>query len=266
MDRIIEGLHINEGSSVFSSKLNKFLEDLDKEDIQFIKSIINSIYINLGKEYNGYIEGKRPVLKDKTGYKYMTWKMQTNKSTRYEFYNIMRRYMSVVQGEPFNMKIDGTSYLGVSKGIDSDEYSSPRQLKNDASPDKSIFVGVYSAGYANEKVDPSKEGDTFKFIVCIPTGSSGADNPDVEKQGQKYIFKGKGYSVTYDTGSKEFEVQHGDNWLDSLVTIYKPSRNSEKAFKEMYLMFTDHTPLGVLTKIIDKHNIRVSTSWYPGLD
>lgn len=266
MDRIIEGLHINEGSSVFSSKLNSFLDGLDKEDIQFIKSIINAVYISLGKEFGGYIEGKRPVIKNMTGYKYMTWKMQTNKSTRYKFYSLMKKYMSVVKNKPFDYSIDGTRYYGVSQSVDDAENLRPSELNSKFAPDNSIFVGVYSVDYSNQKVDPSKEGDTFKFIVSIPTGSGEFNNPNVEKKGQKYIFSGKGFSIIYDAGSKEFETQKGESFFSSLVTLYKPSRNSEKAFKMMYKYFTNHSTLGEMENILRDNNIRVSTSWYPGLD
>ena len=274
INRIIEGLndsYINEGTSAFSAKLDGFLKGLSTEDIKFIKSIINPVYINLGKNFGGYIEGKRPIIKGKNGYKYMTWKMQTNKSTRYQFYNMMREYMSPVKNKPFEYAVDGTRYYGIAQSLEDPENMRPGEIEKGFSLERSIFVGVASVYNSSQKIDSTKEGDTFKFIVSVPTGTMAVLNNEVVKDGQKYYFTGNGsgdaaYTITYDDSTKKFEVVKGESFFGGFVTLYKSSRNSEKAFNEMCNIFTSSTPLSTLEKILRDNNVRVSTSWYPGLD
>lgn len=255
---------INEGSSNFSSKLTTFLKDVPKQDQAFIKQALNFVYLGLGKEFGGYIEGKRPIIKNKNTYSYMTWKIQTKESTNYAFYNIMSKYWKPTGHKPMNLEIDGIRYYAIVKDVKEtpDYVPAARDFHRNFSVDTATIIGVYSASYKNEKVDPNAPGDTFKFIVSVPNASyTLVDNPEVEKVGMKYFFRCKDGSAEFDAGSNEFCA----NSSSGLRSLYKASRNAEKAFQEIYQDFKKTWSIYELEGILKDNKVPLSTSYYPDL-
>lgn len=271
---ILEGLSdmrvesIDEGSSVFSSKLNSFLKGVPQEDVKYIKSVINSVYLGLAKDFGGYIEGKRAIVKKGVGYRTMTWKMQTNKSTGYNFYNLLDGYFAkAVKDKGHNVSIDGHSYYGVFQDNKDEDFWNNHSNKW-IEVDKQIIVGVESVYSPGQKVDRSAEGDTFKFIVSIPDNTGVKfENPDVTKEGSNYYFNAKHYTLRYDAGRRNFTYRDDGQWgLDQYCIIYKSGAGAEKAFKILQRVFNRDMKFDEVEKILRDNKVRISTSFYPGLD
>lgn len=210
------------------------MKDIPKESQDFIKNALNKMYLGIMKDYDGYTEGKRPIVKNMNTYTYITWKLQTKKSTGYEGLN---KYLEATGNKAFNYTLGGDSYSCITtkfatggKDVDTLSY---REFNKVFSIENDILVGYTTMWMKNEKVLPNEDGTTFRFIVSVPNATSvKIDNPYVEKDGLNYYFRGEGYSATYRSGERKWTVTSGSGYNEQ-VTIFKSSPKADKAFDEL---------------------------------
>ena len=272
---------IDEGTSVFSTKLNQFLKDCnaDDETAKFVKSALNALFLGYGKEFGGYQEGKRPVIKMGEPYATMTMKFQTKEPTGYNFYNLNKKYFSKVRGHNHEIKIDGNSYDCVYMDINSmDDNLSMSGSKWDElySPAKHVIVGIDSIADTKmntaNSLDKNYGGDTFRVIVSIPQVSSvnPEDNKFISKRGNSYTFSNnykspsnETYNVRYDMGSTEFSIHAStEGSYDTYNILYKPSRNAQKAFDRLVQEFGANTTRQEVESILSEYKIALKHSYW----
>lgn len=272
---------IDEGTSVFSTKLNQFLKEChaDDETAKFVKSALNALFLGYGKDFGGYQEGKRPIIKLGQPYATMTMKFQTKEPTGYNFYNLNKKYFSKVRGHNHSIKIDGNSYDCVYMDIDSmDDNLSMSGSKWDElySPAKHVIVGIDSIADTKmntaNSLDKSYGGDTFRVIVSIPQASTvnPEDNKFVSKRGNMYTFSNgyknsnnETYNVRYDMGSTEFSIHAStEGSADTFNILYKPSRNAQKAFERLVLDFKANTTRGDVEQLLSEYKIVLKHSYW----
>ena len=260
----LSDLHqINEATSNFSAKLNTVIGSASKGQQDFIKKFLNSIYLGIMKEYGGYIEGKRPIVKDMKSYKYITWKMQTNQSTHY---NSLHKFVDSM-GTTTDMYIGGEQYTCMVLDQDGKVVKDDNSYSSEGgfSIEKNPFVGYRYAWGKNEKVDVNVAGDTFKFVVSVPNLEYIAwENPDVTKdiRRNKYVFNGKDFNATYDAGEREFIIRTGKDIMDQYNILYKKSPKAEKAFSRLYSVFTKDMDKASFESILKEYGVRYEHSWY----
>ena len=276
VNSILEGLvasrnfaFVTEGTSVFSSKLDSFIKDLTSSEKKFVKDSLNKLFLGISKDGNGYIEGKRPVTRDKMNYKVMTMKIQTKDSFHRNFYEVVPDYLKPLGCKTFNKSIDGVSYICISPKLseNDDIFMSSNKFGREFSLESSVVVGI-SELYGNDKVDKSGSGSAFKIVVSVPNAVQAVNNNEfVTKSGSEYIFfNDKEFEVTYDSGTRRFRTSSGSGYGNTFVVLYKGSANAEKAFKELYSVYDKNTTKKDVENILSKNKVSISTSYYPGLD
>lgn len=177
MNLIIEGLSnthtINESASTsFMPKVERFVGKDRKKDFDFIKKVLDSVYKNLDKDYNGYFECKNVKTKKEKGYKWMTWTMQTNTEVPIRGINDkFDKYFSVVKGIPFDYGFGDYICRGVAIDFDKEDDFTKWALDRGYNPERfhpkwNSYVGVERVAFSN--LDNKKEGTTFRFFVSVP--------------------------------------------------------------------------------------------------
>lgn len=278
---ILEGLNqnrINEGTSVFSSKLDAFIKSEEKGVQDFIKKALNTLFVSYKKKYGGYQEGKRPVQRDMGSYKIFTMKFQTNNRTGYNFYNDVAEFFKPLKVLQARVKIDGDEYVAVFKDVDEAVGKDERSASGWAdvtSPAKNILVGITSQYGANKQIDKTSEGDTFKVIVSIPVRDAKAfpENRFASKSGTTYSLShdpvdGVRFGVEFDEGKNEVSMWSTDvnadgiSSMDTFNILYKPSRKAREAFFEIMNTFNAKTTQGQVEQILSKYGVKLKHSWW----
>lgn len=277
---ILEGLNqsrINEGTSVFSSKLDAFIKSEEKGVQDFIKKALNTLFVSYKKKYGGYQEGKRPVQRDMGSYKIFTMKFQTNNRTGYNFYNDVEEFFKPLKVLQARVTIDGDDYVAVFKDVDEvvgkDERSASKWA-DITSPAKNILVGITTQYGAGKQIDKTSEGDTFKVIVSLPIKDAKAfpENRFATKKGNRYSLShdavdGKAWGIEFDEGDNEFSMWSRDvdadgiSSMDTFHILYKPSRKAREAFFEIMNTFNAKTTEGQVEQILSKYGIKIKHSW-----
>lgn len=278
---ILEGLNqsrINEGTSVFSSKLDAFIKNEEKGVQDFVKKALNAIFLGFKKKYGGYQEGKRPVQRDMGSYRIFTMKLQTNESTNYNFYNDVDEFFKPFKLLHARVKIDGEEYEAVFKDVDEAVGREERSASGWAdvtSPAKNILVGVATQYGANKQIDKTSKGDTFKVIVSLPIKDAKAfpENRFATKRGNRYSLShdavdGKAWGIEFDEGDNEFSMwsrdvdAEGISSMDTFHVLYKPSRKAREAFIEIMNTFNAKTTEGQVEQILSKYGVKLKHSWW----
>lgn len=280
MSAILEGLcSINE-ASVFNSKLNSFLikGKVSDENQKLIKKALNDLFLGIKKDQDGYIEGKRPTIKDEGFYSVITMKIQSNKFDKSinSFYDKVKYW----DGPYDRTYVDGKGYTCI--GIDLDKDGS---LLNG----KDIIIGVSEIGqprsyankyryqdrpedeYGGEYIDKSHRGATYRVVVSIP-------NPDyVEKtyhnpcmtklKDNVYTFTSKNGNetlrVNFDLNKNKVDIKCSyDGEYDTYNVIYKSSSKVVKAFEYMVDNFTSKTGSDDAKKMIEGCGVTMVHSYW----
>lgn len=262
---ILEGLselhRVDEGTSVFNDKLKTVMKDISKENQDFIKNALNKMYLGIMKDYDGYTEGKRPVVKNMNTYTFMTWKLQTKKKTGYDG---LTKYIESTGNQSFSYNLGGDSYTCISdkfkkNGKEDVDYLSYREFNKAFSIESDILVGYTIMWMKNEKVLPNEEGTTFKFIVSVPNANAvKIDNPYVEKDDTNYYFRGKDYVASYRQREQAWSITTGSGYNEQR-TLYKKSPKADKALDVLYASFTDKMTRGEFENTLEKCGVKYST-------
>lgn len=190
MNLIIEGLNnrklVNESTKTsFMPKIEKFLGKIDKEEAEFVKKVINTLYEKIEKEYGTFFESKTIYTrKDKLydGVKYITWKIQLNtpseKAEEMGIYKEFDRFLSGFKCVPFIEEIGNVTYRGISKTFDNeDEFTHWHKANgfapNRFTPEEYVFVGIDKIMFNNQKPNPKGEGTAFQFVIARPVDENG---------------------------------------------------------------------------------------------
>lgn len=278
---ILEGLNqnrINEGTSVFSSKLDAFIKSEEKGVQDFVKKALNTLFVSYKKKYGGYQEGKRPVQRDMGSYKIFTMKFQTNNRTGYNFYNDVAEFFKPLKVLQARVTIDGDEYVAVIKDVDEavgKEERSASKWADITSPAKNILVGITSQYGAGKQIDKTSEGDTFKVVVSIPVRDVKAfpENRFASKSGTTYSLShdpvdGVRFGVEFDEGKNEVSMWSTDvnadgiSSMDTFHILYKPSRKAREAFFEIMNTFNAKTTQGQVEQILSKYGVKLKHSWW----
>ena len=257
---ILEGLNqsrINEGTSVFSSKLDAFIKSEEKGVQDFIKKVLNTLFVS---------------------YKIFTMKFQTNNHTGYNFYNDVAEFFKPLKVLQARVKIDGDEYVAVFKDVDEAVGREERSASGWAdvtSPAKNILVGITSQYGAGKQIDKTSEGDTFKVIVSIPVRDAKAfpENRFASKSGTTYSLShdpvdGESFGVEFDEGKNEVSMWSRDvdadgiSSMDTFHILCKPSRKAREAFFEIMNTFNAKTTQGQVEQILSKYGVKLKHSWW----
>ena len=300
---IIEGLNqlrINEASN-YNSKLGSFIGDESKEVQDSIKKVLNDLFLGLKKDGDGYIEGKKPTIKDYGKYKTMTMKIQTKQivkgsgsgysSNIAELY--WKKYGKMLGSASLGTDSYSCVFLSLKdEGKDYDmKYS---EYLNNTSPEKNVIVGIAKVGFPNsyankyrsqkkpedvysgKYIDKSYRGNTYEVIISLPK----VEDIDYEES-NKYVSVSNGrstfyngvknrntaFDVEYNSKDGEFLIHtwdesQGRNGTSAYTILYKKNRNHFKAYKDLLIMFDGNTTKGDVEKIFADNNIKIEHSWY----
>ena len=277
-------VYVSEASN-YQAKLNQFLQDSDKSVQQWVKKCLNNIFLGIKKDFDGYIEGKRPTIKSYGTYKILKMNIQANSDVKkdssdvagkWNFHYPVKDYCTGL-GKFTDKKIDGDTYQCVlynHTGDLSNDRMSRSQHDNATDQSKYPMVGCYSTGIGGSYKNLTKDskGTTYSIIVSIPeAGQQEFTNPFMTHQGTVYNFSndhhsqedGKDtYTVSYDMSDGEFDIrEYTEGSADRFTVIYK-GRNHFKAFKDLVNQFDANTSVSTVEKILTDHGLRVEHSWW----
>ena len=278
---ILEGLNqnrINEGTSVFSSKLDAFIKSEENGVQDFIKKALNTLFVSYKKKYGGYQEGKRPVQRDMGSYKIFTMKFQTNNRTGYNFYNDVEEFFKPLKVLQARVKIDGDEYVAVFKDVGEAVGNGEMSASGWAdvtSPAKNILVGITTQYGAGKQIDKTSEGDTFKVIVSIPVRDAKAfsDNRFASHKGTRWFLThdpvdGEDWGLEFDESDNKFSIWsrntdgEGIASADTFHITYKPNRKARDAFFELMNTFNARTTRKEVESVISRYGVKLEHSWW----
>ena len=297
---IIEGLHKIDEASNYNSKLKDFIGNESQEVQSFIKKALNDLFLGLKKDGNGYIEGKRPTIKDYGTYKTMTMKIQTKELVGGKMYqDVSGLYWKSYGKYVGSSNVDGETYSCVFYDLEDNLDTENMRLSEYGKLtdiEKRVIVGVTTVGYphsysnkywynkgaipsdvySGKVVDKSYRGCTYAVIVSLPKSQYfDVQNKFMTKDGNTYVFSnnyknqsGYTYSVSYNSGNGEFHIteykvnQSGIGDADRFNIIYKKSRNSYKAYQELAQVFNKDTTREEVEGILKKNGVRLEHSYW----
>lgn len=274
-----ESIDLTEAASVYLPKLNVFLADSDKETVAYIKDVLNKIFMGIKKDYNGYIEGKRPTIKDYGKYKTFTMQIQANDigkddtAKKWNFHYPIKDYCKGM-GETFTKKINGISYDCISnKTLNTDDVRSGSEFEEMTDQAAFPMVGVYCTGIGGSYKNLSKDlpGNTYSVVVSVPVKDvKEFSNPFMSKRGSQYTFSndtkdssGREFTVSYDMGDGEFVIREFEKGNpDTFTVLYKKSAKAFNAFKELVDQFDANTTCAQVENILAQNGVKMEHSWW----
>ena len=278
-------MNLIEARSVYLAKLNDFLADEDADVVKFIKNALNRIFMGISKDFDGYIEGKRPTIKDYGTYKTLEMKIQANsdvkkdsndKPGKWNFHYPVKDYCQGL-GKIMDKKFGGDSYECVVYNHDKDLENARSSSSYDDLTSTSVYpmVGCYSTGIGGsyKNLDKNIKGTTYSVIVSVPVKTQQEfSNPFMTKQGTRFCFANDhhdekdgsdSYSVVYDQSDGEFVItEFTEGSADRYTIIYRGSRNPQKAFVELVNTFDANTSVGTVQQLLTKNGLKVQHSWW----
>ena len=282
-DRKDSGLSVQK-KSVFEDKLKTFLADLDADEQQFVKNALNRFYLGLKNEFGGYIEGKRPTIKDLGSSKVMFWKIQSTSPTGStgstkpiwyskcpSDYNLMKKFWVPLDKAIHPFALDGNSYYGISRGLEVDDkrLQSTYAMDHNFHQEQEVIVGVDCIAdtkwQTSKSMDKSINGDTFRIIISVPNAMFRDDsipNRCAEPDGR--TLSNELCTVSYNPNSKKIR---GADLTDSInePRFYTTKKTGlDTGWKKLMLQFDEYTKMDDCMTIISQEG--VITHFYYAID
>ena len=270
-------------SSAYSAKLSQFLDGQDNDIQRFVKDALNKIFLGIKKDFGGYIEGKRPTIKDYGKFKTLSMQIQANNALKpsdeggrgtYKYYYPVEMYCDGM-GKILNKKFNGDTYQCVlyNHNENIDDIRSGSEYDDLTSTSVYPMVGAYLTG-ANgryKNLDKNVAGNTYSIIVSVPNDSYETyNNPFMTKSGNRYTFandthdsQGYEFTLTYDMSDGEFSIRKTkDDSYDTFNIVYRKSRKAHEVFNNLAETFSSVTTCADVEKALADNGIKIKHSWW----
>jgi len=275
-----------EATSVYLAKLNQFLADEDPTVARWIKDVLNKIFVGIEKDFGGYIEGKRPTVKDFGDHRIFKMMIQAQSDVKkdsndepgkWNFHYPIKDYCSSM-GKIVDKKIDGDQYQCVlyQNDQDLDDTTSWKEFEKKTDLAAYPAVGVYETGIGGSYKNLTKDvpGTTYSVIVSLPVSQADAlpVNKFLTKSGTSYTLANDhhdekdgsdSYTVRFDASDGEFVItKYQEGSADRYTAIYRGSRDPFRVFRGLCDIFDANTSAGQVSTFLTDNGVRLKHSWW----